>query len=400
MKAERALTEFRVSNEEAAEARAWETVTDAFAGSATALAPGSDATTAPRRSGATVAPRRSYSPRLAALAAGGVVVLSAVALSPAGATVGHLITRAFGVQNAIRSAGFPSPQALVTDETENRLLAVDLPSGRVARRVELPADPEDIAISRRRGVAIVVSSRAGKVTLLDSRTLRTLKTFGGFDQPHIVAVTPDGETAYVTDDVRGTLTVIGLNNTQMTSRIVVGAGAHHLTFSPDQRRAWVALGESASRIVILNTTDLRHPRLIGGFNPGFLAHDLSFSPDGQEVWVTSASGPDVAVFSVSDHRVRFRVPVGPGPQHIAFAGGVAYLTSGYGSVLERVDVRTAHVLDRAAAPYGSFELAAGDGYVVTSSLLRGTLAIYSPALKLRRVVTLAPATREVAITPR
>jgi hypothetical protein len=56
------------------------------------------------------------------------------------------------------------------------------------------------------------------------------------------------------------------------------------------------------------------------------------------------------------------------------------------------------VITRAAAPYGSFELAAEDGYVVTSSLLRGTLAIYTPDLKQLRVVKLAPATREVAIS--
>src|SRR5579862_7133851 len=47
-----------------------------------------------------------------------------------------------------RAAGAPRPrppQALVTDESQNRLLIVDLPSGHVARRLPLPPDPEDIA---------------------------------------------------------------------------------------------------------------------------------------------------------------------------------------------------------------------------------------------------------------
>ena len=39
----------------------------------------------------------------------------------------------------------PPVQALVTDETRNRLLVVDLPSGRVVRRIALPRDPEDIS---------------------------------------------------------------------------------------------------------------------------------------------------------------------------------------------------------------------------------------------------------------
>jgi len=49
-------------------------------------------------------------------------------------------------------------------------------------------------------------------------------------------------------------------------------------------------------------------------------------------------------------------------------------------------------------PYGSFELGAANGYVVTSSLLRGTLAIYNEELHLLRVVHVAPAAREVAIS--
>ena len=76
-----------------------------------------------------------------------------------------------------------------------------------------------------------------------------------------------------------------------------------------------------------------------------------------------------------------------------------YLTSGYGSVIEKVDAATGRVTARARSPYGSFELAVGQGYVVTSSLLRGTLAIYDSQLNQVRVVHLAPATREVAISP-
>ena len=298
---------------------------------------------------------------------------------------------------APRRADAP-PQAVVTDEEQNRVLLVDLPSGRVARSVTLPADPEDVAAAGNGGPVVVTSARTGEVTVLARSPLRPIKTFGGFDAPHIVEVTPDDRYAYVTDDSRGTLTVIRLNDPKVTSTISVGAGAHHLTFSPDQRQAWVALGESASTISILDTTDPAHPRLIGHFSPGFPAHDLLFSPDGRQVWVGSDAGPDVTVFAAGSHRLLFRVPVGAPPQHLAMHGPFAYATSGYGSTIEQVDVRTGRVLRRARAPYGSFELDATDGYVATASLLRGTLAVYTPSLRLLRVTTLAPATREVVIT--
>jgi DNA-binding beta-propeller fold protein YncE len=302
------------------------------------------------------------------------------------------------------------PQALVTDEAQNRQLVVDLPSGRIARSVPLPADPQDIAATGDGGVAIVVSSSAGKVTVLDRRTLRTIKTLGGFNEPHIAAISPDGEYAYVTDDANGTLTVIRLSNLKVTSTTLVGPGAHHLAFSRDQRQVWVALGETAQTITVLTAvvstppppstpvSNAGHPRVIGHFTPGFPAHDLAFSPDGRRIWITSATGPDVTVFDAHNHHALFQVPVGAAPQHLAFQGRYAYLTSGYGSTIEKVNAATGHVIARTTAPYGSFELAANDGYVTTASLLRGTLAVYTSDLQRLRVVKLAPATREVAIS--
>ena len=310
-----------------------------------------------------------------------------------------------------KTASAPAlPQALVTDEAQNRLLVVDLPSGRIARSVSVPADPEDVATSGNGGVVVVVSSSAGKVTVLDRDTLKIIKTFGGFDEPHIAAISPDGSYAYITDDARGTLTVIRLSDMKIVDTVSVGIGAHHLAFSPTERTVWVALGENAQLITTLSTVTSRpappsspvgnpgRPRVTGHFTPGFPAHDLAFSPDGRSIWITSATGSDVTAFDARTHRVLFRVPVGTGPQHLVFEGPYAYLASGYGSTIEKVNATSGRVITRTSSPYGSFELSAADGYVVTASLLRGTLAIYTPGLKLLRVVRLAPATREVAIS--
>ncbi len=137
----------------------------------------------------------------------------------------------------------------------------------------------------------------------------------------------------------------------------------------------MALGEAARTITVVSTVvrtppppsspigDPGHPHVIGHFTPGFPAHDLAFSPDGRRVWITSAAGPDVTVFDARNQHALFRVPVGAPPQHLAFHGRYAYLTSGYGSTIEKVDAATGHVM-RTTAPYGSFELAAADGRII------------------------------------
>jgi len=338
---------------------------------------------------------------LAAGCGGGSHHRSHTTAAPTVATAASATTVAAVGTPAVRHApaAMPPVQALVTAETENRLLVVDLPSGRVVRRLTIASDPEDVAANSGACSSVVVTSAAaGKVTVLDRETLKPRAVIGGFGTPHIAEIAPGGQYAYVTDDARGTVTVIYLGDGRVTSTIEVGAGAHHLSFDPAHPLAWVALGESARTIVTLDTREMAHPRVTGRFDPGFAAHDLAFSPDGQRVWVTAAHVARTAVFRAFDHRLLFRLPIGPGPQHVVFAGRDAYLTSGYGRTIWKVDAATGRILHVAPAPYGSFELDAGQGYVVASSLLRGTLAIYSPELKLLHVVHLAPATREVAIS--
>jgi DNA-binding beta-propeller fold protein YncE len=172
----------------------------------------------------------------------------------------------------------------------------------------------------------------------------------------------------------------------------------------------VALGQSASRIAILSTVTAPPPgvhgvfenpgrtRLAGHFDPGYLAHQLMFTPDGRRVWITAADRSTVGVFDARTRRRLFGVAAGLSPQHIAMMDGDAYITSGYGSRIERVDLRNGRVLDVARAPYGSFELDAAGGYVVTASLLRGTMAIYDASLRRLRVRHVAASAEDVVLS--
>ena len=201
----------------------------------------------------------------------------------------------------------------------------------------------------------------------------------------------------MTDDQRAELDTISLSARRVVSRLYVGALAHHLTVSPNGRQAWVALSETADTIVTVDLSHPARPRVSGRFYPGFAVHDLAFSPDGQRVWATGATTAQVGVFDAKTHRLLFRVAAGAGPQHVAFAGDNAYLTSGYGSSIEMVNRTTGTVTHTTSIPYGSFELDIGGGLIVTSSLFTGSLAVLTDKLRLLRVIHLAPVTRDVAL---
>ena len=294
-----------------------------------------------------------------------------------------------------------TPVALVTAEQQNELLAVELPSGKVLRRVSLPADPQNVAVGNR--TIAVVSTGAGAVTLLGERSLRILKVFRGLSDPHIVATSSSGRLAYVTADGSGELVVIGLRARRILDRVFVGAGAHHLAVSPGGKRLWIALGERASEISIVDVSRPSRPRLLRRFSPGFTAHDLTFSPDGRRVWVTSGIGDSVYALNARTGRRAFAVRVGPAPQHVAFnpipaLAGYAFATSGYGHRIVKVDARTGRVLKTATTPTGSFNLSTFGGLVVTTSLLDGTVTEFDTNLRRLMSARVARATRAVAVT--
>ena len=305
-----------------------------------------------------------------------------------------VVVMALPLVAAARSASV-GPVALVTAETENELIAIDARSGRVLKRVSLPADPEYVGVSG--GTVVAVSGRAGAVSLLGWPSLRVVKILRGFGQPHLVAFAPDGRWAYVTDDERGQLDVISLTARRVVGRVYVGLLTHHLAVSPDGRQLWIALSETARTIVTVDISQPARPRVSGRFDPGFAVHDLEFSPNGHQVWMTAATVAQVGVFNADTHRLLRRIPAATGPLHVAFAAGDAYITSGYASSIEMVSLTSGKVLRTTTVPYGSFELDAGYGLVVTASLLRGTLAVLTGQLHVLRVIKVAPVTRDVAL---
>ena len=289
--------------------------------------------------------------------------------------------------------------ALVTAEQRNQLAVVSLPGGRVVRRVRVAPDPKTVSVAPGCPVA-VVSPGSGTVTVFGA-DLHRMAVFRDFRSPQLGAFTPDGEYLLVTDAAAGTLTSIELARMRVAGRVGVGIGAHHLAVSPDDRRAWVALGESASTMVVVDIADPRHMRVLRRVHPGAQAHDLAFDPDGRTVWVSSASQPYVSVYGAASGRLLDTVPAGRAPQHVLFAAGHAYVTSGYGASIEMVDPARRTVFQRAELPYGSFNLASAGRWLVTTSVLNGDVTVLRAAtLRRRAQTTVASVARSVAVLSR
>jgi hypothetical protein len=290
------------------------------------------------------------------------------------------------------------PVGIVAAETADEVLAVSLgpDGGHVLKRVRL-ADPLMVATPLH-GPAVVLNPH-GVVTLLGWHSLRRVKVFHGFSDPQVARIAPGDRFAYVADGGSGKISVVDLVRRRIVGSVYVGLQAHHMAFSPDGKRLWIALGEVATTVVRLDTSDLAHPRVAARLHPRFPAHSVGFAPDGRTVWLSSARAPYVTVYDAATGRVVKVIRAGRAPQEVAFSGARALLTSGYGSSLQAVLWRTYRRLGTVPMPYGSFNLATYGGLVVTSSLLTGQVTELR-AGTLRRFWTtkVAPNTRYVAIS--
>ena len=312
-----------------------------------------------------------------------------------------LVLLAVPAAHGARQGG--QPVALVTAETQNQLIAVSLPSGRILRRLPMPADPQNVEAGAR--TAVVVSTRGGAVTLVDVFTLRIRKVLRGFASPHIAALSPDGRFAYVTDDARGQLVTIGLAHGRIVKKLFVGLGAHHMAISPDGRQLWIALGERARSITVVDTTRMR---VVGHIVPDGAAHDLAFSPGGRRVWVTHDDLSTITLYDARSRKPVKTLAAGSPPQHLVFSEFAlngsnpqhfAYVTSGYEGRLRIFYAESHRFLRTVVVPHGSFNASTRGGLVVTASLLRGTLAELgaSPPWRRLQTTTVAPAARDVAV---
>jgi hypothetical protein len=85
------------------------------------------------------------------------------------------------------------------------------------------------------------------------------------------------------------------------------------------------------------------------------------------------------------------------PQHVSFGGGVAFVASGDGGSVRVHDLADGRVRHVARVPFGSYNVQAGAGAIVTPSLASGRLTILNRSGTVRRKLKVARAAHDACI---
>ena len=275
--------------------------------------------------------------------------------------------------------------ALVTADLESCVVAVDVESGRVLRRI--PTRPDPRSVERVGEHAVVAHTAIGEVTIL--RGLEIRRVLRGFGEPRYTAAAPDGRFAYVTDSGRKDVAVVDILRGRVVARLHLGGWPRHVSLDSNGRVLCLALGTAARDLAVVDVTRPYRPRRIGTIRPPFLLHDVGFVPGTSHVWISSGDRGALAVYDGRTGRVLRRLPAGSPPQHVTFHGSRAYVTSGDDGTLRVHSLRDGRVLRETTLPTGSYNVQQGPGRILTPSLAHGTLCVLDTAGRLLRRVRVA-----------
>lgn len=301
----------------------------------------------------------------------------------------------FGLRTALAAAA-AQPRALVTCDTQARLAVVDLAALRVVGHIATLPDPRSIELVGEH--VLVCHTAVGAVSILDARTLAIRHVLRDFGEPRYIAGHPDGRHAYVTDSQPSGVVAVDLVRGRTLGRLRLGEWPRHISIDRAGRRLWVGLGSASRQVAIVDVSGPDMPRLVRLVSPPFRSHDVVFAPDGERVWVTSGEVRETAIYAASGELLR-QLPADAAPQHVAFAGELAFVTSGNSGTCRVHTLAGAPAARTAAVPSGSYNVQGGGDRVLTPSLDDGVLSVLNARGALLGRVQVAPSCHDACFLP-
>jgi YVTN family beta-propeller protein len=190
----------------------------------------------------------------------------------------------------------------------NTLTVIDLTSGTVRSTVDLEANerPHGIQFVGGNSQVIVTIETRNRLLLVDLEKGRVLKSIDT-EAPgtHMLVAAPDGKRAYTANIAGGSVSVIDLEQGKLLKIIETGAQCEGIDISPDGKEVWTS-NRQADTVSVINTETLEE---VAEIPCGRFPIRLKFTPDGSKVVVSNASSSQVAVFDAATREEVGRVTI-------------------------------------------------------------------------------------------
>ena len=263
----------------------------------------------------------------------------------------------------------------MSDETGGNIVIVDAGSGEVRERIAVGKRPRGLHISPDRTLVYVALSGSpiagpgvdesklppadrsadgiGVVDLASKKLLRLIKS--GQD-PESFDISPDGKTAYVSNEDAAEVTIIDLANGTILKRVKVGEEPEGVRVRPDGKVVYVTC-EGTNEVKAIDTASFA---VVASMKMEGRPRGIEFTSDGKWAFVTNENGASVSVIDATAHKVAGKIdmpkpaappsdapkdapaPVPPLPMGVVISpdGTHLYVTLGRAKSVAVIDVAT------------------------------------------------------------
>jgi YVTN family beta-propeller protein len=96
--------------------------------------------------------------------------------------------------------------------------------------IDVPGEPHGLALSPDGQLAYVVQRKLNQLAIIDTASRQITKTAPAEKRPDMIAVSPDGQTLYVTSRDDNKLLVVSANDLQITAQADTGDEPHGVAY--------------------------------------------------------------------------------------------------------------------------------------------------------------------------
>jgi YVTN family beta-propeller protein len=210
----------------------------------------------------------------------------------------------------------------------NKVAAIDIGSWKVVSNIDAGVKPTRTVLQNDNKYLWVSNEGAepqsSGVTVIDTvsgKVAATIKTGRG---PHEITFTQNDSTAFVTNKVDGTLSVIDVRKLAVVKNIPIGAQPASVAFSPLSRTLYVA-NEGDGTIVAVDGVRFEITARMKA-EPGL--RSIRVEPQHHRFgFAVNSLKNTVYIFDTASNRLMHRLPVGRAPDQITFTNQFAYVRS-------------------------------------------------------------------------
>ena len=245
-------------------------------------------------------------------------------------------------------------RAYISCEAENTLWATDTKTGKLMGKASLSGRPNNIAISKDgRRVFVGIMAEPGAIEVVDTASLKSIKSVAVKGGVHNAYVTPDGKFVVAGSVMGKILTVIDAQTLQPAWELPFNSGVRPMAFESDTdgstSRIFVQLSglhgfavvNFKTHAVVARITLPDEPK--GGTTQALApSHGIGVSPDNKMLWVDSSVANAVFAYSLPDLKVLGYVQTGEVPDWLTFTpdGKKLYVANSGSNSVSVIDTTT------------------------------------------------------------